>query len=205
MDTVIVGAVRARGPQSAMVLILAALLAAAAAAAPWYGLAVASRVATADVAAAPAAQRVVSVRRPVPATGDPQGVLALEFAAVIAVLAAALAAGALVLAATVDRPRRVEDLAALRAQGLSRRALRQAALGAYPALVAAAVPAGLAAALLTWWLTGWALPLAGLDPPPLPLPGWPHAWLPIALAGALFVVVASAAWLAGRRTLRAVP
>ena len=75
MDTVIVGAVRARGPQSAMVLILAALLAAAAAAAPWYGLAVASRVATADVAAASAAQRVVSVRRPVPATGDPHGVL----------------------------------------------------------------------------------------------------------------------------------
>ena len=137
---------------------------------------------------------------------DRQGpALALEFAAVIAVLAAALAAGALVLAATVDRPRRVEDLAALRAQGLSRRARRQAALGAYPALVAAAVPAGLAAALLTWWLTGWALPLAGLDPPPLPLPGWPHAWLPIALAGALFVVLASAAWLAGRRTLRAVP
>ena len=58
----ILGAVRARAAQSFMVLVLAGLLTTAAVAAPWYGLTVASRVAAADVAVAPAAQRVLSAR-----------------------------------------------------------------------------------------------------------------------------------------------
>jgi putative ABC transport system permease protein len=60
MITVILAAVRARRVQAAMLLALAAIAAAIAAAAPWYGLAVASRAATAHVAAAPAAERVLS-------------------------------------------------------------------------------------------------------------------------------------------------
>jgi putative ABC transport system permease protein len=132
---------------------------------------------------------------------DEQGpALSLWFHALAAVLALALAAGALVLAAVVDRGRRVEDLSALRAQGLDRGSLARATLWAYPALVLAAVPAGLAIALLTWWLTGWALPLSGLDPPPLPLPGWPR---PLVVAGVGVIVVAvlaGAALAAGRRT-----
>lgn len=59
----ILGAVRARAAQSVMLLVLAGLLTAAAVAAPWYGLTVASRVAAADVAAAPAAQRVLTLQR----------------------------------------------------------------------------------------------------------------------------------------------
>jgi len=65
-----------------------------------------------------------------------------------------------------------------------------------------AVVAGVLIARLGWLLTGWALPLAGLDPPPLPLPGSPH---PLVLAGAglaMFLVLALVAVLSGRRTLR---
>jgi hypothetical protein len=129
--------------------------------------------------------------------------LALWFYAIVAVLATALAAGALALAAAVDRARRVEDLAALRVQGLSRGALRQAVLWAYPALVAVAVPAGVGIALLGWRLTGSALPLAGLDPPPFPLAGWPRPLVVVGVGVTLFLVLAGVAAVAGRRTLRA--
>ena len=76
MFTVVFGAVRSRTPQALMVLILAALPAVAAAAAPWYGLAVGSRAAAADVAVAPAVQRVLSTSRPGALNGDPRGALA---------------------------------------------------------------------------------------------------------------------------------
>ena len=137
---------------------------------------------------------------------DEQGpALALGFYAIVGCLALALAAGALILAATVDRTRRVEDLSALRCQGLHRGALRQAALWTYPVLVAAAVLAGLAIALFAWWLTGWALPLAGLHPPALPLPAWPRAVVVAATGAVVLVVLACVAYAAGRRTLREVP
>jgi putative ABC transport system permease protein len=134
---------------------------------------------------------------------DQQGpALALWFYALAGCLAVALAAGALILAATVDRARRVEDLSALRGQGLSRAALRQATLWTYPVLVTIAVLAGLVIALLGWWLTGWALPLAGLHPPPLPLPGRPRAYVVAATGAVVLVVLAAVAYLAGRRTLK---
>ena len=134
---------------------------------------------------------------------DQQGpALALWFYVIVAVLATLLAAGALVLSAGVDRARRVEDLSALRTQGLSRSALRTATLWTYPVLVAVAVVAGILIALLGWLLTGWALPLAGLNPPPLPLPRAPHP-LVLLLAGvAVFAVLGLVAVLSGRRTLR---
>ncbi|MBM2619736.1 ABC transporter permease [Actinoplanes sp. LDG1-06] len=134
---------------------------------------------------------------------DTQGpAIALWFYVIVAVLAAALAAGALILAASVDRDRRVEDLSALRGQGLSRAALRQATLWTYPVLIAVAVVAGLGVALLGWWLTGWALPLAGLTPPAIPLAGWPRPVTIGATALATLLMLAGVAVLAGRRTLR---
>jgi hypothetical protein len=134
---------------------------------------------------------------------DEQGpALALWFYLLAALLAVALAAGALILAATVDRSRRVEDLTALRTQGLNRRALRQATLWTYPVLVAIAVIAGLVIGWLGWRLTGWTLPLAGLHPPSLPLPGLPRPPILVAAAVLVFVVLAVVAWVAGRRTLK---
>jgi hypothetical protein len=130
--------------------------------------------------------------------------VALWFYAIVAGLAVALAAGALVLAAAVDRTRRVEDLSALRGQGLSRAAVRQATLWTYPVLVAAAVLAGTLIAVLGWWLTGWALPLAGLHPPALPLPSFPRVLTLLGAAVATFLILSGVAVLAGRRTLRAI-
>ena len=123
--------------------------------------------------------------------------MALTFSALAAALAVALGTGALVLAASVDRRRRTEDLTALRTQGLSRRSLRQATRATYPALVLVAAVTGTGVALLAWWLTGWALPLATTDPHHLRLPTWPG---PLAVAGtgaAVLVLLAAVAYLAG--------
>ncbi|XVU20837.1 FtsX-like permease family protein [Actinoplanes sp. CA-054009] len=134
---------------------------------------------------------------------DNQGpAIALWFYVIVAVLATALAAGALILSASVDRARRVEDLSALRTQGLTRRALRQATLWTYPVLVGVAVVAGMAIAALGWWLTGWALPLAGLTRPEVPLPTWPSPLVFTATGIAAAAVLAAVALAAGRRTLR---
>jgi hypothetical protein len=134
---------------------------------------------------------------------DKQGpALALWFYLLVAALAAALAAGALVLAAAVDRGRRIEDLSALRAQGLPRTAVSRATLWTYPVMVGAAVIAGTAIALLGWWLTGWALPLAGLHPPALPFPSLPRAWSLLVTAVLTFAILAGVAVVAGRRTLQ---
>ena len=134
---------------------------------------------------------------------DAQGpALALWFYLLAGCLAGTLAAGALMLAAAVDRARRVEDLSALRAQGLGRGALRQATLWTYPVLVLIAVTAGLAIALISWALTGWALPLAGIDPPNLLLPGWPRPIVVAAVCAAVAAVLALVAYFAGRRTCK---
>lgn len=75
MLTLVFGAVRARTAQALTVLVLTALAAAVAAAGPWYGLAAASRAAASDVAQAPPAQRIVSVRQITGTAGDPQRAL----------------------------------------------------------------------------------------------------------------------------------
>nr|BFE61681.1 hypothetical protein GCM10020063_062070 [Dactylosporangium thailandense] len=109
--------------------------------------------------------------------------LSLWFHVLAGALAVLLAAGGLALVIAVDRRDRRADLAALRAQGLPRRAAARVALWTYPALVLAAAPPGLATALIAWRLTGWALPVFGEPMPALPLPHWPTgpavplAWL----------------------------
>ncbi|MEV6347334.1 ABC transporter permease [Actinoplanes sp. NPDC051851] len=123
--------------------------------------------------------------------------VALGYAALVAVLVVLLAAGVLVLTAVAGRAGLIEDLTALRAQGLSRAAARRVALWSYPLLVAGAIPAGLAIGLGAWALTGSALPLAGLDPAPLPRPQWPGV-PPMALTVlALLIVLGCTAMLAG--------
>ncbi|WP_432988921.1 hypothetical protein [Dactylosporangium sp. CA-233914] len=99
--------------------------------------------------------------------------LSLWFHVLAGALAVLLAAGGLALVIAVDRRDRRADLAALRTQGLPRRAAARVALWTYPALVLASAPPGLATALIAWRLTGWALPVFGEPMPALPLPHWP--------------------------------
>lgn len=75
MFALIIGAVRTRTAQAVTVLVLTALAAAVAAAGPWYGIAASARAAAADVTAAPAGQRTVSVRQIVSTNGDPRAAL----------------------------------------------------------------------------------------------------------------------------------
>jgi putative ABC transport system permease protein len=75
MIALVLGAVRARTAQALTVLILTTLIAAVAAAGPWYAIAASSRAADGDVAAAPAGQRTLSVRKSAATEGDPQTAL----------------------------------------------------------------------------------------------------------------------------------
>ncbi|GAA3916166.1 FtsX-like permease family protein [Actinoplanes auranticolor] len=75
MLALVLGAVRARTAQVLTVGILTALIAAVAAAGPWYAIAASSRAADGDVAAAPAGQRMLSVRQTAETDGTPQPAL----------------------------------------------------------------------------------------------------------------------------------
>ncbi|SNS29027.1 FtsX-like permease family protein [Actinoplanes regularis] len=130
---------------------------------------------------------------------DRQGpALSLGFYLLAAGLATLLGVGALVLTVTVDRGRRTEDLVALRAQGLRRGPAGQATFWTYPVLVTAAVVTGVLVALVGWWVTGWALPLAGVHPPDLPLPGSPRAGVLLWWTAAILLPYLLAAVLGGR-------
>ncbi|SDT79034.1 FtsX-like permease family protein [Actinoplanes derwentensis] len=130
---------------------------------------------------------------------DEQGpAIALWFHLLAAVLAALLGAGALALTVAVDRVRRTEDLTALRTQGLRPGPAGQATLWTYPVLVVIATAVGVLVAAAAWWLTGWALPLAGITPPDLPLPSWPGMWSVLAAAGVVLVVELLVAFVGGR-------
>ncbi|MFF5294425.1 hypothetical protein [Paractinoplanes globisporus] len=128
--------------------------------------------------------------------------LSLYFYFLAGGLSVLLGAGALVLAAAVDRGRRVEDLSALRTQGLRRPVAGWATLWTYPALVAIASVAGVLIAVAAWALTGWALPLAGQNPPPLPLPAWPRLPVVVLTAAAVFILLAAVAVGTGRDLYR---
>jgi putative ABC transport system permease protein len=75
MFALVVGAVRTRTAQVVTVLVLTALAAGVAAAGPWFAYAGVTRAAAADVAAAPAGQRTLSVRQIADTGGDPRGAL----------------------------------------------------------------------------------------------------------------------------------
>ncbi len=136
---------------------------------------------------------------------DGQGpALALWFHLLVAGFAVLLAAGGVRLVAGVDRGRRAADLRALRVQGLPARVTGRAGLTAYLLVVVTAVPVGLLAAAVAWWVAGGDLPVfvdgAGL----WPAPHWPRPlavlW-PWLAAAAILVGVAL---VAGRDLRRAV-
>lgn len=78
------------------------------------------------------------------------------------------------------------------------------ALWPYPVLVLIAALAGVPTALIGWALTGWALPLASLNPPNLPLPRWPGLPALAATALAALLVLTLVATLTGRDLRRRV-
>jgi hypothetical protein len=130
--------------------------------------------------------------------------LALRFHLLAAGFAIVLAAGGIALVAAVDRRRRVEDLSALRAQGVDRRAVGRAALGGSLAVVVAAPVAGLVAAAVAWWATGWGIPMSVDGDGGWSLPPWPRpvpVLLPVLAAGLVLLIVA---WFAGTRLRRAI-
>ncbi|MCO8273200.1 hypothetical protein M1L60_21650 [Actinoplanes sp. TRM 88003] len=130
---------------------------------------------------------------------DEQGpALSLWFHLIAGGLAVLLGAFALVLAAAVDRSRRVEDLSALRVQGLRRAATSRATLWTYPALVGIAAVTGMATAVVGWAATGWALPLAGVNPADLPLPAWPRVLVLIGTTVLVLLLLATVALATGR-------
>lgn len=99
--------------------------------------------------------------------------LAIWFHLLAGACAVALAALGMGLMAAVDRQRTVDDLVALRRQGLRRRTAGRGVLGAYLAVAGAATVTGAAGAALAWWLAGRYLPIfvepdVGLVPPDRP-------------------------------------
>jgi len=117
----------------------------------------------------------------------------VRFLLVVAVLGLGLGAAGVIVAAGVERRSRADELRALRAQGLTRRHTRGAALVGYVWVVGVAAALGWAAAAVVWALTGDRLPLVdGTPPGPLPvLPGLAAAGAWTAGAAALLLLAAA--------------
>ncbi|MFD0748001.1 FtsX-like permease family protein [Phytohabitans flavus] len=125
--------------------------------------------------------------------------LALRFQLLAGALGVLLAALALAVAAAVERPDRSAELSALRAQGLSLRAVRLIAYGGYAVLVLAGVVIGIAAAALGGTLVEAAVPVFVDDWAVLPVPTGPQApALLVAALGGLVVLGATGAVAAGQ-------
>ena len=127
--------------------------------------------------------------------------LAIWFHLLAGGCAVALAAAGMGLMAAVDRRRTLDDLVALRRQGLSRGAAGRGILGAYLAVAAAATVTGAAGGALAWWLAGRYLPIFVETDVALAVPTLPR---PVAvLVPAVAVIVVFTAVAGGlRRALR---
>jgi hypothetical protein len=125
--------------------------------------------------------------------------LALRFQLLAGALGVFLAALALAVAAAVERPDRAAELSALRAQGLSRRAVRLIGYGGYAVLVVAGVVIGIGAAALGGTLVEAAVPVFVDDWAVLPVPSGPQApALLLAALGGLVVLGVTGAVAAGQ-------
>lgn len=125
--------------------------------------------------------------------------LALRFQVIAGALGVLLAALTLAVAAAVERPDRAAELSALRAQGLSLRAVRLIGYGGYAALVLAGVVIGIGAAALGGALVEAAVPVFVDDWRVLPVPTGPQPLaLLVAGLGGLAVLGATGAVVAGQ-------
>jgi hypothetical protein len=116
---------------------------------------------------------------------------ALRFGLAIATIAMLVGAIALIALATVERPGRAAELAALRRDGLGARAARATALASYLSLVGVAVVIGLLTVVITRLLAGKSTVFADR----YTIPPAPHAsatgWLLVVLTMALPLAVAA--------------
>jgi putative ABC transport system permease protein len=132
--------------------------------------------------------------------------LALRFQLLAGALGVLLAALALAVAAAVERPDRSAELSALRAQGLSLRAVRLIGYGGYAALVLAGVATGILAAALGGALVEAAVPVFVDDWGVLPVATGPQApALLLAALGGLVVLGFTGAVAAGQLVRATVP
>ncbi|GAB7043477.1 MULTISPECIES: hypothetical protein [Catenuloplanes] len=118
--------------------------------------------------------------------------LALRFHLLTAAGAVLLGVGALVVLGA-DRPRRVRQLRALRAQGLRAGPAWHSQLVAQLAVVAAGAVLGLAAGALSWWMTRDAITYYVDGVGPLAPPEWPGAGAALGPVVALVVMSGVAA------------
>jgi putative ABC transport system permease protein len=123
--------------------------------------------------------------------------VALRFHIATGVLALLLAAGAVLLVATVDRADRADELRSLRVQGLRRRDAAVYARRGYLWVVAVAVLAGVAAAVLAWIAIGPFIPQF-VDRTPDGTLYWPRPVTLLVPAAASALVLAVAVVLASR-------
>jgi hypothetical protein len=130
--------------------------------------------------------------------------VALRFHLLAGGFAVLLVLGGLWFVNGMDRRVRAPELRALRTQGMSRRAVRTAAVRGYLLVVLAAAIVGPLAAAACWLVAGWTIPLFADDVRLIPPPRWPSplgvilAW---AVAGGTLAVIAI---VGGVRLARAV-
>jgi hypothetical protein len=150
-------------------------------------------------------QPVMSIARERERLDESGPAMALQFHLAAAALGVLMALGGLGLVAAADRRRQVDDLRALRVQGLPRRYVRRAALWGHLALVLAAAVSGLLAGLAAWYVSGPKLPLFVDQLTQLPPPRWPEAstvLVPWAIAAGVMAVFAFVAAWALRAAVR---
>jgi hypothetical protein len=127
--------------------------------------------------------------------------LAMWFQLLAGAGATALAVTGMVLMAAVDRRRTLDDLVALRRQGLGGRTAGRGVLWAYLSVAVAAVATGAVAAAIAWWVAGRYLPLFLDDDFALAAPVAPR---PLGVLGpaVLVIVLFAAVAVALRRAFR---
>jgi hypothetical protein len=125
--------------------------------------------------------------------GDQGPGMVLRFDVFAALVALLLAGGMVVVTSTVERRARLEELTALRAQGLSRRAVLATGYGSGAALVVGAVLAGVVAALLAVGVVSTSLPVFADGWTLLPVPAGPSVWSVLGGLAVMLIVLGGAA------------
>jgi hypothetical protein len=136
--------------------------------------------------------------------GDYGPGLALRFGYFAMALVLLLAAGVAIVGSTVDRSGRVAELLALRAQGLSARAVRAASYAGSAVLLGGALICGIAAAVLAQLVVAAGLPIFSDDWALLPAPSGLSATALLISAGVAVVVLGLAVLTTAARLVSAV-